>query len=350
MMEKLLAALLAGIFYFGLQTVPAAAQQPMIAAEAWQAYKDKFLDPSGRIVDDGNGGISHSEGQGYGLLLSVLAGSPADFELIWAFTRTELLLRDDGLSAWKWSPGAKPHVTDINNATDGDILIAYALGLAGQQWSRRDYTAAGTGIARAILAKTVVQENARTLLLAGASEFSAADREDGPVINLSYWIFEAFPVLDRLAPSPVWGKLRDDGLALINELRFGPKQLPSDWVSMKPSPKPASGFAAEFGYNALRIPLYLVRGGVADRQLLARFRQGTTGANGTFTIIDLSSGATRDNLTDPGYRIVNHILACVMDKSPLPADVKQFTPTLYYPSTLHLLGLSYVAAKQPECL
>ncbi|MEK1927740.1 MAG: glycosyl hydrolase family 8, partial [Rhizobium giardinii] len=182
-MEKLLAALLAGIFTLCLQAPPAEAQQPMISTEAWQAYKTKFLDPGGRIIDDGNGNISHSEGQGYGLLLSVLAGSPADFELIWTFTRTELVLRNDGLAAWKWSPGAKPHVTDVNNATDGDILIAYALGLAGQQWGRRDYTAAGAAIASAILAKTVVEEGVRTLLLPGAMGFSAGDRRDGPVIN-----------------------------------------------------------------------------------------------------------------------------------------------------------------------
>ncbi|MEK1944510.1 MAG: glycosyl hydrolase family 8, partial [Ensifer adhaerens] len=70
-----------------------------VSAEDWQKYKTKFLDPGGRIIDDGNGGISHSEGQGYGLWLAVLAGSAADFELIWSFTRRELLLRDDGLAA-----------------------------------------------------------------------------------------------------------------------------------------------------------------------------------------------------------------------------------------------------------
>lgn len=349
MTGKLFKALLAGFLLFGLQSLAARAQQPMVAPQAWQAYKEKFLDAAGRIIDDGNGGISHSEGQGYGLLLSFLAASPADFEVIWAFTRTELLLRDDGLAAWKWSPDKQPHVTDINNATDGDILIAYALGLAGRQWSRPDYTAAGTGIARAILAKTVIEDQGRTLLLPAASGFSASDRTDGPVINPSYWIFEAFPVLDALAPSSAWAKL-GDGVGLISELAFGPRQLPSDWVSLKPPPKPASGFPPEYGYNALRIPLYLVRGGVNDRELLARFLRGTTGANGAFTTLDVTSGAVEDTLSDPGYRIANHILACVMDKVPLPADVKQFTPTLYYPSTLHLLGLSFVADKRPECL
>ncbi len=349
-MGRMLAALLAGIFGVCLAVTPVAAQQPVIAAEAWSAYKAKFLDPSGRIIDDGNGGISHSEGQGYGLLLAVLAGSQPDFDFIWSFTQTELLLRDDGLAAWKWSEAAKPHITDINNATDGDILIAYALGLAGRQWNRPDYTQAGSRIARAILERTLLHQGDRSALLPAATGFLAGDRKDGPVVNPSYWIFEAFPVLDQLAPSPEWAKLRNDGIALITDFDFGPKQLPADWVSLMSPPKPADGFPAEYGYNALRIPLYLVRAGFTDRQLLDRFRRQTFSANGTFTTIDLESGNIRSNHSDPGYRIINHILACVVDKTRLPADLKQFTPTLYYPSTLHLLGLSFIAASQPECL
>ena len=162
--------------------------------------------------------------------------------------------------------------------------------------------------------------------------------------------FEAFPVLDQLAPSPVWSKLRTDGLALLGELRFGPKQLPADWVSLKSAPGPAVGFPAEFGYNAVRIPLYLVRAGVKDRDLLTRLMRGTTGANGGYATIDIVSGLPKDNLADPGYRIINYILACVLDKTAVPEDVKQFAPTRYYPSTLHLLGLSFIAAQQPECL
>lgn len=350
MRRKLLAAFLAGLFSFCLASVPVAAQQSGITPEAWQAYKAKFLDPGGRIIDDANGNISHSEGQGYGLLLAVLAGDPADFELIWSFTRTELLLRSDGLAAWKWNPATKPHVTDINNATDGDILIAYALGLAGKQWNRPDYIRNGAAIARAILDKTVIETSGRTLLLPAATGFSAGDRDDAPVINPSYWIFEAFPVLDQLAPSPAWSKLRADGLAILADLKFGPKQLPSDWVSLKSTPGPASGFPAEYGYNSLRIPLYLVRAGVKDRDLLMRLMRGTSGANGAYATIDINSGLPKDNLADPGYRIINHILACVVDKTVVPDDLKQFAPTRYYPSTLHLLGLSFIAAQQPECL
>lgn len=344
-----LRSFLLGVIGLMMTSLPAISQQHIEPA-AWDAYKAKFLDPRGRIVDDGNGNISHSEGQGYGLLLAYLAGDRADFALIWSFTRTELLIRNDGLAAWKWSPAAKPHVTDINNATDGDILIAYALALAGRDWKRNDYLAAGAGISRSILKSAVIESPARTLLLPAAQGFVAPGRKDGPIINLSYWIFEALPVLDSLTPSPQWARLRETGLALVRDVAFGPRRLPSDWISLANAPKPAEGFPPEFGYNALRIPLYMVRSGETDAAILNRFRTGMDGKNGAITISDVNTGVVKNNLSDPGYRIINHILACVVDGAPLPEDVKSFRPTLYYPSTLHLLGLAFVAEKRPECL
>lgn len=329
---------------------PAGAQQAMITPQAWQAYKAKFLDPSGRIVDDGNGGISHSEGQGYGLLLAYLAGNPADFEQIWYFTRTELLIRDDGLAAWRWNPATTPHVDDINDATDGDLLIAYALARGGAAWGRADYTQAAVKIATTLLDKAIVQIGGRTLLLPGVTGFSASERSDGPVVNPSYWIFEAFPVLNALVPSPKWQQLSDDGHALISQLQFGAEKLPADWVSLKRQPKPADSLAAEFGYNALRIPLYLMRGGIEDKPLLARLLQGMAGPNGSIRLFDLSSDSVKATLDDPGYQIINHVMACMLDGTELPAADKSFVPTLYFPSTLHLLGLAYVAEKHAECL
>ncbi|MEI2298666.1 glycosyl hydrolase family 8 [Ensifer sp. MJa1] len=347
------AALLAGLFALmtpASSAGAAAGQGGSVSLEDWAQYKTRFLDPGGRIIDDANGNVSHSEGQGYGLLLSVLADNPPDFALIWSFTRRELLLRDDGLAAWKWSPSERPHVIDINNATDGDILIAYALVLAGERWKRQDYLQAASRIAKALLDNTLLDHGGRTLLLPGVSGFGVTERADGPVVNPSYWIFEAFPALDRVAPSPRWKKLSDDGLALLNAVQLGPRKLAADWVSLKTMPKPAQGFPAEYGYNALRIPLYLARADMGGRDLMARLRQGTAGDGDALVLSDVSTGAVQTNLTDPGYRFVNHILACVLDRAVIPDSVKVFSPTQYYPSTLHLLGLSYVKEKRPECL
>lgn len=330
-------------------TGPAAAQQGSIGPSLWQDYTSRFLDASGRIVDNANGGISHSEGQGYGLLLAFFANSPSDFEQIWSFTKTELMIRDDGLTAWKWDPGAQPHVTDVNNASDGDLLIAYALAMAGAAWEREDYLASAAALAHAILDNVVVESGGRVLLLPAAEGFDAGERTDGPVINPSYWIFESFPIMAILAPSDRWSRLQQDGLALIAQMQFGPRQLPAEWVSLARQPKPAEGFAAEFGYNAIRIPLYLLRASLEHIELARRMLQAMT-IDGTPAIIDLPSGQAKERLEDPGYQFVNHILACVSEGRAVPVAARELTSQLYYPATLHLLGLAYIVEKHPSCL
>ena len=78
------------------------------------------------------------------------------------WTETELLIRDDGLAAWRWEPDADPHVTDPNNATDGDILIAWALVEAAERFGETAYRAPAGRIADAIFDNVVETERLRS--------------------------------------------------------------------------------------------------------------------------------------------------------------------------------------------
>ena len=84
--------------------------------------------------------------------------------------------------------------------------------------------------------------------------------------------------------------------------------------------------------------------------MLTHLKQGMSGLDGSVALIDVSSDKVTATLTDPGYKIVIDLVDCVLDGAKLPPAVLQFVPTLYYPSTLHLLGLAYAAEKHPECL
>lgn len=318
-----------------------------ISAGDWQAYRDRFVMADGRVVDDANGGISHSEGQGYGLLLALSAGDRGTFERIFDFTRNQLLIRDDGLAAWKWDPDANPHVVDVNNASDGDILIAYALGAAGKAWGEPRYTEAATALADAIGANLLATVNDRVVLKPGSVGFAPGDRPDGAaVVNPSYWVFEAIPVLKQLAPDYPWDELARAGLEIAAAARFGKASLPADWVAItRKGLEPAAGFAALFGYNAIRIPLYLIRAGLGVA-FVEPYRQSWR--EGGPQVIDLETGTVREPLTDPGYRMVGALVACT-EGTPIPEDLLSFTPTAYYPSTLHLLGLSHLAMKGRDC-
>ena len=225
---------------------------PLPSAE-WQAWCGRFLQ-DGRVIDTGNKGVSHTEGQGYGLLLAAAADDETVFDSILQWTAAHLPLRDDGLLSWRYDPNTPDNpVADPNAAVDGDLLIAWALLRGGTLWQRPDLTERGLVAARAIRTAGVVDDGGMRLILPGPEGFQ---RPQGPVINLSYWVFPALRALVAADPDPAWPALISSGRRLATSLRFGSHQLPPDWALLAEPPRPASGFPAVFGYNALRIPLY----------------------------------------------------------------------------------------------
>ncbi|MBK1649242.1 glycosyl hydrolase family 8 [Rhabdochromatium marinum] len=237
---------------------PGAACFQAQADSDWQRYAALVLARDGRILDTGNGGISHSEGQGFGMRLAFHYNQRQAFERIWGWTQEHFYVRGDHLAAWRWRPDDKPHIDDHNNATDGDLFIAWSLALAGRCWDVPEYLDTARQIAADIRAKLVRETTAGTLLLPGAQGF---EHDQTLTLNLSYWVFPAFAELARLEPDAAeWPALIASGQALLGELQFGRWKLPPDWVTWEPQ----AGFALpdqfppRFGYDAVRVPLYWV--------------------------------------------------------------------------------------------
>ena len=74
---------------------------PESSDKNWLDYKAGFIDELGRIIDTGNANISHSEGQGYGLLLSVRNNDKQTFDKILHWTQQYMQVRDDNLFIWR---------------------------------------------------------------------------------------------------------------------------------------------------------------------------------------------------------------------------------------------------------
>ena len=316
---------------------------PLLDAALWKNFRQRFVHLEGRVIDDANGSISHSEGQGYGMLLAAFAGDRKTFERIWMWTETELLIRDDGLAAWRWEPGADPHVTDANNATDGDILIAWALVEAADRFGDDSFREPAERIADAIFEMVVETGDYGPVLLPGAQGFRAEEQRDGPVVNLSYWVFPAFPKLAAAFPGYDWAALRQSGLALLRDARFE-KDLPSDWIALGgEAPRPARGFDPTFAYNAIRIPLYLAHAKAGERGDLAPFVALWSGEGPPFTF-DVKTGQQVDRLSGNGYRAVVALAACAMEGKPIPETLRTPVADHYYPTVLQALSL--VAAEE----
>jgi endoglucanase len=225
----------------------------------WSLFRKAFLDPSGRIVDTGNGGISHSEGQGYGLILSVLANDRASFQSMLGWTEANLARQDVALFAWKYDPRAPNPVSDPNNATDGDTLIAWALAEAARRWGGSAWSARSKAIRTAIRQTLVVERHDRHLLLPGRFGFVTGDVV---TLNPSYFIWPALDVFAGLDGDGLWSPVIEGAEKVVRESRFGASQLPCDWVEIGSDNAvvPARGRPPRFGYDAIRVPLYAMAG------------------------------------------------------------------------------------------
>ncbi|HEX3063507.1 MAG TPA: glycosyl hydrolase family 8 [Usitatibacter sp.] len=226
-------------------------------AADWERFKQSFVDPDGRVVDAVQGGISHSEGQGFAMLFAVHHGDRDAFERLWRWTRRNLQVRDDALLAWRWEP--QRGVTDRNDATDGDLLVAWALWRAAAAWERPEYATEARRIARDVRTRAMRRGTHGLVLLPGLEGF---DKPDGAVLNLSYWVFPALAELDRADPAPEWAEVSRNGLEILGYSYFGRWGLPPDWLKLGDRVAPAGPSPQRFGYDAVRIPLYLLWSGL----------------------------------------------------------------------------------------
>lgn len=239
-------------------------QSDLMLAEEWENYKAFYVAPDGRVIDTGNQNVSHSEGQGYGLLLAVANRDSETFEQIWSWTLNNLKVRDDELFMWRKRPGVDLAEEDTNNATDGDILIAWALLQAADQWARDDYRSVAMGILDTIKSKLIDTWNGLTVLLPGEHGFTT---EQSKVVNLSYWVFPALQSFAASDTDPIWQALIDSGEELLARARFGRWQLPPDWLELKEDGTLHPTKNARFGYDAIRVPLYLAMADANREQL-----------------------------------------------------------------------------------
>jgi endoglucanase len=308
----------------------------------WTFFKERFVSAEGRIIDDGNNGVSHSEGQGYGLILAEANDDREAFLRIWNWTQKNLRVRGDHLFAWRWKPaGAGGFVDDKNNATDGDLLIAWGLARAATAWENAEFQGSAREIARDIRRMMIRPSRYGPILLPGERGF---EKPEGIIVNLSYWVFPAFRTLAKIDPSSDWLHLEQSGLKLVEAARFSPLQLPPDWLLLaKSSVELATGFEPVYGYNAVRIPLYLVWGGITAAKYYKGFREVASSlTNGSpASKVFLPSGKLDSQPALPGMDAIYRLIAGVGDIEPsgLPVPYDQGSAgEPYYSMSLGLLS------------
>ncbi|MFN4102401.1 MAG: glycosyl hydrolase family 8, partial [Pararhodobacter sp.] len=242
------------------------------AAPVWAAWKEAFLQPDGRVVDGLQRNASHSEGQGYGALLATEFGDQEAFARIIDWSEQHLSIRGDGLLAWRYLPDEANPVPDMNNASDGDLFYAWALVRAATKFNERGFLVRAQQIAAALAERCIVPSRANageTIFLPAAQGFVHDDRvifnpsyimplamrevaAGTGVVELAQTAQHAEGILMRLAENgPVgdWMQVTADGIA------------------------PAEGFSNDAGYEAMRVPLYLVWSGLNRHPAVTQMRR-----------------------------------------------------------------------------
>jgi len=314
------------------------ADDGLLAGE-WLNFRDRFVADNGRVRDTGNKDVSHTEGQGSAMLFAEAFNDRASFDRIWGWTRDTLRRPNSALFAWRWDPNGGKPISDTNNATDGDMLIAWALERAARRWHAPEYRAAARRITADIRKKLIRRVAGRLVLLPGVDGFT---QQDGAVIvNPSYYIYPALEAFPHLDGSPEWKRLRRDGLGWLAKARFGEWGLPSDWItiSKEGTVAPAAHIPPRFGFDAIRIPLYLVWGREATQARLAsvvRFWNGFTDKP-VPAWVDVTDGSLAPFPAPSGFRaIIDLARARLHDKA---APMPQIDDNCdYYSASLILLA------------
>jgi endoglucanase len=296
----------------------------------WENFKARRMTSEGRIVDDGNNGISHSEGQGYAMVFAVAAGDKDGFRRLHDWTLHTLARPDAALHSWLYDPSRPDPLADTNNATDGDLLIAWALALAGRSWDLSSYRDRAVEIQQAIRDRLFAEMAGRLVLLPGLQGFH---HEERIVFNPAYFIWSAFRTFAEIGDPAFWNRVTADSEWLLDRSVFGPLQLPSDWCELTSDGlvQPAEGWSPRFGYDAIRIPIYrkLDDRAISDR-LVAYWESFLAYDRMLPAWIDVMTGETPDyGLSAGGLAAVASITERVVSQPVGPSD--------YYSDALELL-------------
>lgn len=293
-----------------LAVLPALFAMPAVAAEPtdeWRLFRSRFLTPEGRLIDTANGNVSHSEGQGWGLMFAAAFDDRPAFDLILSWTQRVLKRRTDHLHAWRFRPGATPAVADPNNATDGDLYIALGLLMAHARWRNAAHRDLAIAIGRDLLRHALRQRDGISFLLPGVTGFESAA---GIVLNPSYVALPAYAALGRAMPGERWNRIAQDGVELLKRARFGVWGLSPDWVLLPPSADAPlalpTAWPPRFSFDAVRVPLMLAWAGQVAHPALLGAQAFWSDPRWTAppAWVDLVTGSTADFAASPGVQAI----------------------------------------------
>lgn len=335
-----------GIACIALFCLPVVLGVGPAAGQDWQAFKQAFVSDDGRVMDRFHDSISHSEGQGYGLMLALAHEDRPAFERLWKWTNENLQVRRDALFAWSWGkrPNGEWAVIDYNNASDGDILIALALLEAASRWNHAPFRESALKVVRDLRTQLAVTQDGLRLIAPAYFGFKA---DAGFVFNPGYLVLPAFPRFARVDDRDFWERVATDSARLLDLGVFSRFRLPADWVLLQDGKASVrTEKSLYFGFEAIRVPLYLLWGGHTERlQAYAPYLEFVERSGYLPSRVDLIDGFVSSEEAPAGFYAVMAACAEHLGKEALARRLRQEAsdkigrePNNYFSHALFLLS------------
>jgi endo-1,4-beta-D-glucanase Y len=214
-----------------------------------------------------------SEGQGYGMLITVLlAGEDPDaqtvFDGLWEFFNDHRSTIDARLMDWKVAADENPDPSGNDSAFDGDCDIALALLLAEQQWGnggRLDYHGEALNVLAGVLGSTIGPVSRLPLLGDWVDPAGLTYNEHTP--RSSDFMPDHFRAFAEVTGDPAWDAVLAAMQDVVSSLQASASPttgLLPDFIvpvsAVDPTPQPAPPSFLEgpndgnYYYNAGRVP------------------------------------------------------------------------------------------------
>lgn len=229
---------------------------------AWDHFKKTFIAEDGRVIDhSGPRKPTTSEGQAYALFFALSANDKAAFQRILTWTENNLAAGDltARLPAWQWGQREDNSwgVIDKNPASDADLWIAYSLGVAGEVWKDKRYSALSS-----LLALRILNEETAELPGLGLSLLPAPTGFNLPnnqwKLNASYLPLPLLRWFEQKESDERWKRMLAPAMRLI--AGSAPKGYAADWIIYDAQkgflPDSQGAEKGQGGYNAIRVYLW----------------------------------------------------------------------------------------------
>lgn len=247
-----------------LASPPFQQQLQKVLKDSWTFYKGHFLQDGSHVVSNNYGGTI-TEGQSYALLKSLWMNEPETFRRVWTWTKAHMQRPQDHLLGWRWGTrkDGTQGLLEMDNATDADQDIAYALLLAGEKWKNPGYIQDAKAIINDIWRLNVQAIDGRLYLTPGTWE---GFRWEYLTLDPSYfapYVYRKFAQYDA-DHAQGWNQLANDIYDTLEDCsNLTAQKLPPNWCAVKWhddgtgsrimfSDRQGQG-SRHFGYDAFRV-------------------------------------------------------------------------------------------------